>query len=41
VVFRPRFHLQFWRQRYVADKRASVRFALQALMLAAQEGDGS
>lgn len=41
VVFRPRFHLQFWRQRCVADKRASVGFTLRALMLAAQEGDGS
>ena len=41
VLFRPRFHLRFWRQRCMGDEGASVGFALQSLMLAAQEGDAS
>jgi len=41
VLVRPRFHLRVWRQRCVGDEGASVGFALQSLMLAAEEGDAS
>ncbi|MEA3278586.1 MAG: flagellar transcriptional regulator FlhD [Pseudomonadota bacterium] len=37
MMFRPRFHIRFWRQRSETPERSSVGLALQSVLMAAEE----